>query len=100
MTTEIDDGPQSGWVQRRAKLFEAGEYPDKGILVTDEDLIALAEGFSRPVPVLIEHAQSPLELGFLTAVERSGKDLFGTVSLSQEADALVRKSGARGLSLG
>ena len=100
MTTEIDVGRRSGWVERRAKLFEAGEYPDKGIFVSDDDLVALVEGFSAPVPVLIEHAESPLELGFLTSVKRDGKELFGTVSLSHEADALVRKSGARGLSLG
>ena len=96
MTTEID----VGWVERRAKLFEAGDYPDKGISVSDEDLAALVAGFSGPVPLLIEHAESPLELGFLLAVSREGKELHGTVSLSREADALVRRSGARGLSLG
>ena len=100
MTTEIDIGSKAGWVERRAKLFEAGEYPDKGIAVSDDDLAALVAGFSAPVPVLIEHADSPLELGFLTAVERTGRELHGTVSLSAEADALVRRSGARGLSLG
>ena len=100
MTTEIDIGIGADWVERRAKLFEAGEYPDKGIAVSDDDLAALVAGFSAPVPVLIEHADSPLELGFLTAVERTGRELHGTVTLSQEADALVRRSGARGLSLG
>ena len=100
MTTEIDIGIGADWIERRAKLFEAGEYPDKGIAVSDEDLAALVAGFSDPVPVLIEHADSPLELGFLTAVERTGRELHGTVSLSAEADALVRRSGARGLSLG
>ena len=100
MATEIDIGIGADWVERRAKLFEAGEYPDKGIAVSDEDLAALVAGFSDPVPVLIEHADSPLELGFLTAVERMGRELHGTVSLSREADALVRRSGARGLSLG
>ena len=97
MTTEIDVGR---WVRRRAKLFEAGDYPDKGISVSDADLAALVEGFSGPVPVLIEHSESPLELGFLTEVSREGRELHGTVSLSTEADALVRRSGARGLSLG
>ena len=100
MTTTIEVEPREGWVERRAKLFEAGEYPDKGIAVSDDDLVALVKGFSGPVPVLIEHAESPLELGFLTAVTREGKELHGTVSLSREADALVRRSGARGLSLG
>ena len=100
MTTKIEVESREGWVERQAKLFEAGEYPDKGIAVSDDDLAALVRGFSEPVPVLIEHAESPLELGFLTAVTREGKELHGTVALSREADALVRRSGARGLSLG
>ena len=100
MTTEIDVGVREGWIERKAMLFEAGEYPDKGIAVTEDDLAALAAGFAGEVPVLIEHADSPLELGFLTAVTRRGKELHGTVAFSPEADALVRRSGARGLSLG
>ncbi len=100
MATEIDIGTREGWIERTAKLFEAGDYPDKGIAVTEEDLAALAAGFAGEVPVLIEHAASPLELGFLTAVARQGRELHGTVAFSPEADALVRRSGARGLSLG
>ena len=100
MTTEIDVGAREGWIERGAKLFEAGEYPDKGIAVSEDDLAALAAAFTGEVPVLIEHADSPLELGFLTGVTRSGRELHGTVAFSPEADALVRRSGARGLSLG
>lgn len=89
-----------GWVRRRAKLFEAGDYPDKGVVVTPEDLQALAGAFSEPVPVMIEHASSPLELGFLDEIEAEGAELFGTVRLTPEADALIARSGASSLSLG
>lgn len=93
-------GTHATWVDRRAKLFEAGDYPDKGVKVTREDLLRLAESFDLPVPVLIEHAMTPLEIGFLTEVDAVGDELFGTLSLSEEADALIERSGAKQLSLG
>lgn len=88
------------WVDREAKLFEAGKYPDKGVEVTRDDIAALASSFREPVPVLIEHAASPLDLGYLTDVEARGDSLYGTISLTREADSLVRRSGAKALSLG
>lgn len=88
------------WVDRRAKLFEAGEYPDKGVTVTEADLLALEAAFDLPVPILIEHARSPLEIGYLTAVEAKGSELFGTLALAEEADSLIQRDGARALSLG
>lgn len=88
------------WVEREAKLFEAGEYPDKGVAISPADLQAMQSRFDLPVPVLIEHSSSPLELGFLTAVRAEGEELFGTISLTPEADALIRRSGAKSLSLG
>ncbi|MFY9234652.1 MAG: hypothetical protein WAO58_09355 [Fimbriimonadaceae bacterium] len=94
---ENEDGR---WIERSAKLFETGDYPDKGVTITIENLNALADGFGEPVPVLIEHADSPLELGFLTGVQALGEELFGTVSLTPEANSLVERSGARALSLG
>lgn len=90
----------AGWVDRRAKLFEAGDYPDKGVSISPETLRALAENFDLPVPVLIEHSESPLELGYLTDVEAVGHELFGTLALTEEANALVERSQARSLSVG
>ncbi len=90
----------SEWVDRRAKLFEAGDFPDKGVTVTPEMLATLATNFDLPVPVLIEHSNSPLEIGFLTDVQVDGSQLFGTVSLTREANDLIDKSGAHALSLG
>lgn len=88
------------WIERKAKLFESGDFPDKGVTVTNEDLATMESAFDLPVPVLIEHSVSPLELGFLTAVRAEGSELFGTIALTPEADALIRRSGARSLSLG
>lgn len=88
------------WVERRAKLFEAGDYPDKGVSIAVADLQALSAAFDQPVPVLIEHADSPFELGYLTAVEALGTELFGTIALTAEANALVERSGAKSLSVG
>lgn len=88
------------WVERPAKLFEAGDYPDKGVTISPADLAEMARRFDLPVPVLIEHSESPLELGYLTDVRAEGGELFGTVALTPEADALIRRSGARALSVG
>lgn len=88
------------WVLRRAKLFEVGEYTDKGLSVGPERLSALAASFDQMVPVLIEHSESPLELGFLTAVQAQGGELFGDVALTEEAHALIEASGSKALSVG
>ena len=88
------------WIEREAKLFESGDFPDKGVSISPDDLKAIESQFDLPVPVLIEHAQNPLELGFLTAVRAEGNELFGTIALTPEADALIRRSGAKALSLG
>jgi len=88
------------WVDRKAKLFEVGDYPDKGVKVSEGTLDQLAKSFDLPVPVLIEHAKSPLQIGFLTDVQADGKELFGTLSLTKEANELIEMSGAHALSLG
>ena len=75
-------------------------YADKGVTVSPDDLAALQAGFAGPVPVLVEHAESPLELGFLTEVAAVGSELFGTLALSPEASALIERSEARALSIG
>ncbi|MBL8086698.1 MAG: hypothetical protein JNM85_01350 [Chthonomonas sp.] len=88
------------WISRRAKLFQTGVFLDKGVTITQETLQTLEGTFRDPVPVLIEHARSPLELGFLTQVSAEGEELFGLVQLTPEANALIERSGAKSLSLG
>ena len=87
-------------IQRRAKLFEVGEYPDKGVRVNRRDLLRLAANFDAPVPVLIEHGESPLELGRLISVDPVGDELFGTIQLTAEANALIDQCEAKSLSIG
>lgn len=88
------------WIDRQAKLFEAGDYPDKHLSVTDSDIARLVQNFDIPIPVLIEHSDSPLELGFVTELRQQGKELYGTITLTQQADSLMIKSGASSLSIG
>ncbi|MBC8064507.1 MAG: hypothetical protein H7Y17_06740 [Chlorobia bacterium] len=90
----------SQWIERRAKLFESGDYPDKGVTITQRDLERMAANFDLPVPVWIEHAESPLELGYLTEVAVEDGELFGLLALTQEANALIERSGAKSLSIG
>jgi hypothetical protein len=88
------------WIERRAKLFEAGDYPDKGVTVSPRDLESMAANFDLPVPIWIEHAESPLELGYLTEISAEDGELFGMISLTEEANALIERSGAKSLSVG
>lgn len=74
----------AGWIVREGKVFEAGEYPDKGLTVTAADLAAAVAGFV-PVPVDLEHVPTLLDgkLGELRAVRvaEDGKTLVGSVAL-------------------
>ncbi len=88
------------WIERRAKLFETGDYPDKGITITSRDLVRLVANFDLPVPIWIEHSESPLELGYLTEVSCEDGELFGLLALTEEANALIERSDARALSIG
>ncbi len=88
-------------IERQAKLFEAGSYPDKGITITEEDLDTLAAAFTE-APVRVEHAESPFDgaIGALKRIWRKGKELFGTIAFTPEAWALIDTANARKLSVG
>lgn len=88
------------WTHRDAKLFEAGDYPDKGLTVAPEQMQGWVEAFDMPVPIWIEHGKHPFEFGYLTDIRVEGNDLKGTVALTPEANALVDKSKAHRLSIG
>lgn len=88
-------------VERTAKLFEAGEYPDKDITV-DNDMLDAIVANSGEIPVRIEHLPTPFD-GFLGSVKnlfRRGKELFGRIRLPSEVWSLIDKSGAKRLSVG
>ncbi|MCS6830832.1 MAG: hypothetical protein RMM08_04740 [Armatimonadota bacterium] len=86
-------------VEREAKLFEAGSYPDKGLEVNEEQLQALVEGFTAPVPLMVEHLSHGWRIGQLKQLWRRGKELFGRVTLLPEAEALLKRLGIRGISV-
>jgi hypothetical protein len=84
-------------IERDAKLFTSGNYPDRGIEITESDLDRIVESHS-PVPIKVEHTDTPLELGLVTKIWRIGKDLFGKLSFTAPAWALIQSSGAKKLS--
>lgn len=92
MTTEM--------IERDAKLFEAGSYPDKGIEMSEDDLDALAAGTSQ-VPIRIEHTTTPFDgaLGVLKSVYRKGRELFGKLCFTKSAWDLIKEANAKKLSL-
>ena len=56
-------------IEREAKLFEAGSYPDRGIEITEEDLDRIIANASE-APIRIEHTATPFDgaLGVLKSV--------------------------------
>lgn len=86
------------YIEHTAKLFSAGSYPDRGIDVSEEDLDRIAQAH-KPVPIKVEHTDTPLRIGTLERIWRTGKDLFGKLMLSKSAWQLIKESNARGLSV-
>ncbi|GIV17212.1 MAG: hypothetical protein KatS3mg022_2647 [Armatimonadota bacterium] len=86
-------------VEREAKLFEAGSYPDKGLEVSEEQLQALVDHFTTPVPLMLEHLSHGWQIGQLKRLWRRGKELFGRLALLPEAEALLKRLGIRGISV-
>lgn len=79
------------YVVRTGKIFEAGEYPDKELTVTEEELAQLAEDFRGMVPQNIEHEESVFDgkLGWLVSVYAKGKELFGSSLIPRWLDTVL-----------
>lgn len=90
--------------ERAARLLQTGEYPDKGLRLTEEDLdgiVARFAGDSAPIPVKVEHMDSPLDpLGHVQRVWREGAALFGMLAFPDDLAAFLRRRGAAKLSVG
>lgn len=88
-------------VEREAMLFEAGDYPDKGISISESDLEKLSSDNSD-IPIKIEHSETPLDgvIGVLKQVWKEGKRLLGKIQFTDEAWALICKAGSKRLSIG
>lgn len=87
--------------ERPARLLEVGEYPDKGLTLTEGDLDGLIARFSAGLPVKVEHTDSPLDpLGTVQRVWREGGALFGMLAFPSDLGAFLRRRGAAKLSVG
>jgi hypothetical protein len=90
-----------GRTERDARLLVAGDYPGKNLTVTEADLDALVANFSGPIPVKVEHIDSPLDpLGVVERVWRQGSELLGRVRFPAEMAAFLSKRDAHKLSVG
>jgi hypothetical protein len=86
---------------REARLLVTGSYPEKNLTVTEADLDALVAHFSHPVPVKVEHIDSPLDpLGIVESVRRQGSELLGTLRFPKTIAAFLSSRGAAKLSVG
>lgn len=89
-------------VIKHAKLFEAGDYPDKGLSVSEEELDVMART-SGEVPLTVGHldpsTENPLRLGVVSNLHRKGRELFGVVRFAPEVWSLLLRSGAKYLSV-
>lgn len=87
---------------REAKLFEAAEYPDRGISFNEADLDAIIAGFNDPVPVRVQHGPSPWDgkFGNVIKIWRSGKDLMGSIEWPVHVWEFLCKMGTKSLSVG
>jgi len=90
------------FVERECLLLEAGDYPDRGVTITEDDLAEIAANTPGEVPVKIEHLrESPFDgaLGVVTRVRAAGGRLWGTLRQPAEAWRLAQRAGARALSV-
>jgi hypothetical protein len=86
-------------VERDAKIFEAGDYPDKGISITEEDLDTIVGNFAE-VPIKIEHVDSPLDpLGVVKSVWRRGRELFARLAFPKDLAAFLERRRIKKLSV-
>ena len=99
--------PTEARIKRTARLFRAGDYPDRDAVFTIADLDAVVARFvaereanAAPVPVRIEHTQTALDpLGEVTEIYRRGAELWGTLALAPHFAAHLKDTGARHVSV-
>ena len=96
---EIDYSPEEMPVEKDAKIFEAGEYPDKEIAIGEDDLDVIVSNFTE-VPVKVEHTDSPLDpLGTVKRIWRRGKELFARLAFPSDLAAFLERRGIKKLSV-
>ena len=99
ITFEFDYVPEDMPVEREAKIFEAGDYPDKEISVSEEDLDTIVSNFTE-IPVKVEHVDSPLDpLGTVKRIWRRGRELFARLVFPLDLAAFLERRGIKKLSV-
>lgn len=85
------------FVDRPARLFRAGEYPDKQFVAGEADLDAIVAATTGEVPLDLHHADTDetLPMGGLVpgSLRRDGEWLLGTMRLPSAIDASLRHRG-------
>lgn len=97
-------------IKRRAKIFEAGDYPDKGGKYTVEELDTWIKNHeNRDIPLSVGHldlSSNPLAklgefgMGFLKNLQRIGAELFADVFLDEDINRLLDRGASKALSIG
>ena len=88
--------------EREALLLECGSYPDKGLVVTEEDLDGIVGRFSSDgAPIKVEHMDTPLDpLGRVEKVWRDGSVLMAKLLFPPDLSSFLRRRGVQKLSVG
>src|ERR1700712_3303054 len=86
--------------EREALLLECGTYPDKGLVVTEEDLDAIVARFSADgAPIKVEHMDTPLDpLGRVEKIWRDGSVLMAKLLFPPDLASFLRRRGVQKLS--
>lgn len=102
---EVGGDAEHGTVIRTGLIFKAGDYrPKRDFAMTPDELKAVAEAFSDPVDLELEHINSngvktllDGKLGKLTAIWTSddGAELFGDVDVPRWLDRLWSEAGRK-----
>lgn len=97
---DFDCSAEEMSVEKTARIFEAGQYPDRGITVTEADLDAIVRSFAE-CPVKVEHTDSPLDpLGTVKRIWRKGRELFATLAFPHDLASFLERRGIKRLSVG
>lgn len=100
-------GATNGKTLIPALLFVAGDYPDRGVSLTEADLDALIARFEADrekgggvTPVKAEHLDTPLDpIGEVISLRREGPNLYGTLAFSEGVARHLAERGAHNLSV-
>lgn len=85
-----DEVEEDDCIVKSGKLFEAGDYPDKGVKFTDKDLDNMVDGF-KPVPNDLEHKKSILDgkLGQVRKIWKKDQSVYGEVEVPKWLNKVI-----------